>query len=144
MPRALPISVRRLRSRSHLVLASALLLGLQSGCGIFLLAGGAGAGGILYATGELKASEPHPLQAVIDASRTAISELSYDPIDDDRATVDEKSARIVARTASGDDVDIRLHRRNAGRTDVRIRVGVFGDETLSRLILEKIQQLLRG
>lgn len=105
---------------------------------------GAGADAIAYEAGALDATEPSPLPDVVDAARVAIEQLGYDRVDDDRAHVDEQSARIVARTASDDEVDIRLERRSFGRTHVRIRVGDFGDETLSRLILEKIQQALRG
>ncbi len=39
-------------------------------------------------------------------------------------------------------VQIKLKRRAENITEIRIRVGAFGDESLSRLILERIRERL--
>ena len=45
-------------------------------------------------------------------------------------------------TAGGDPVDIQLIARSEEETDLRIRIGVFGNEARSRLVLEQIRQSL--
>ena len=50
--------------------------------------------------------------------------------------------RFRARTAGGEPVDVRLFARGPERTDLRIRIGLLGDETTSRLVLEEIHQSL--
>ena len=111
----------------------------QVGCFALLLAGGAGTGTIAYATGELKAVEARPIWSVRDACAATIAAMGYDLKENEG---DKFRAEIVAATMRGDDVVIRLVSLPRSRTEVKIRVGAFGDETLSRLILEKIQQNL--
>ena len=50
--------------------------------------------------------------------------------------------RWRATTAGGDPVDIRLIAKGDEQTDLRIRIGVFGNEARSRLVLEQIRQAL--
>ena len=47
-----------------------------------------------------------------------------------------------AETAGGEPVDIRLVEKGPDRTELRIRIGVFGNEARSRLVLEQIHQSL--
>jgi hypothetical protein len=48
----------------------------------------------------------------------------------------------VLLLAGGDPVDIRLIAKDDDQTDLRIRIGVFGNEARSRLVLEQIRQAL--
>ena len=68
-----------------------------------------------------------------------LSELGYEAIETER---DAQQIRWRARTAGGDPVDIRLVAKKPEKTELRIRIGVFGDETKSRLVLEQIHQAL--
>lgn len=116
----------------------ALLLGMP-GCGALLLVGGAGTSAIAFATGELRATEDAPLTAVDDACRIAIETLGYKDVE---STRDAKKVRWQATTAGGEPVDIHLTAREPDETGVRIRIGVFGHEGRSRLVLEQIRQSL--
>jgi hypothetical protein len=52
------------------------------------------------------------------------------------------SGSLTAYTADNKKVQIKLKRRAESITEIRIRVGTFGDESLSRLILERIRERL--
>jgi hypothetical protein len=127
--------------RTPIVLLAALLATALagSGCAVFLVGGGAaiGGGSVAYVTGELKATEEAPLAKVWDATDKAMKELEFKPTLQQKDAV---SARIVARTAADKKVEVNLARVTDKLTEVRVRVGTFGDESLSRLILQKIQK----
>jgi hypothetical protein len=120
-------------------LALLALLVPVSGCGALLLVGGAGTSAIAFATGELRATEETPLAALDEACRAAIETLGYRDVESSRS---ENRARWQAMTAGGDPVDIHLVGKKDGRTEVRIRIGVFGNEGRSRMVLEQILQSL--
>ncbi len=113
---------------------------LQSGCGVLLLAGGAGTSAIAFATGELRVTEDVPLETLHEATKTAVETLRY--VDVEATLEEEGRIRWRATTAGGDPVDIRLIARGDEQTDLRIRIGVFGNEARSRLVLEQIRQAL--
>jgi hypothetical protein len=119
-------------------LLTLLLLGTP-GCGALLLVGGAGTSAIAFATGELQVTEEAPLMALDEACQIAVETLGYEDI---QSTRDTDRARWRAVTAGGDPVDIRLSAKEPDRTEVRIRIGVFGSEGRSRLVLEQIRQSL--
>ena len=121
-----------------------LMTGLSSlllftGCGALLLLGGAGTSAIAFATGELHVIENASVGRLDVATGIALETLGYDSIE---ATREPERVRWSARTAGGDPVEIRLRARGRERARIRIRVGVFGDETRSRLVLEQIRQSL--
>jgi Protein of unknown function (DUF3568) len=115
------------------------LLALYPGCGALLLVGGAGTSAIAFATGELRSTEPNPLAEVDAAVATAVDVLGYDEVETER---DADRIRWRARTAAGDPVEIRLRAKGRDSTELGIRIGVFGDEAKSRLVLEQIHQAL--
>jgi hypothetical protein len=115
------------------------LLPLASGCGALLLVGGAGTSVIAFATGELRTTEPTAIAELDAACATAVDVLGYDEVETER---DGERIRWRARTAAGDPVDIHLLTRGPTSTELRIRIGVFGDEAKSRLVLEQIHQAL--
>ena len=118
------------------------LVGLALGtsaCGALLLLGGAGTSAIAFATGELRSTERVSLTRLDAACAAAVDRLGYEAIETER---DAQQIRWRARTAGGDPVDIRLVAKKPEKTELRIRIGVFGDETKSRLVLEQIHQAL--
>ena len=130
-----------LRTRRSLAIAALLTATLlQAGCGVLLLAGGAGTSAIAFATGELRVTEGVPLETLHEATRTAVETLRY--VDVEAILEEEGRIRWTATTAGGDPVDIRLIANGDDRTDLRIRIGVFGNEARSRLVLEQIRQSL--
>jgi hypothetical protein len=127
-------------ARSAIAIAIVCALTAASGgCGALLLVGGAGTSAIAFATGELRSTEEASLADVDAACGLAIDRLGYEDLEVER---EADRARFRARTAGGEPVDIRVLARGPERTDLRIRIGVFGDETTSRLVLEEIHQSL--
>jgi Protein of unknown function (DUF3568) len=126
-------------SRTLASLGLLVLLPLWTGCGALLLVGGAGTSAVAWATGELRSTERTPLARLDVACATAVDALGYGAISTER---EQDRIRWRARTAGGDPVDIRLLAQGQSETEVRIRIGVFGDEAKSRLVLEEIRQAL--
>jgi len=116
-----------------------LAAGLSGGCGALLLVGGAGTSAIAFATGELSSTEEVSLDALDQACAAAVDRLGYEEVE---VTREADRIRFPAGTAGGDPVGLRLFARGPERTELRIRIGVFGDETASRLVLEEIHQSL--
>ena len=116
-------------------------LALMAGSGCLALAAGAaaGIGTYAYVKGELKSTFDSGLDRTWDATQQAIDDLQF--------TVKERSkdalqAREVAREADGTDVKVALESKGEKITEVRVRVGVFGNESQSRLIMDKIKARL--
>lgn len=122
-----------------------MLLGINllfsSGCAAVALVagGGAGAGAVAYVRGELKSTEEAPIDKTWQAVQKAIEELEFLVTSQQK---DAFSANLIVRTAADKKIEINLQRVSEKLTEVRIRVGIFGDESLSRLILERIKKHL--
>lgn len=116
-----------------------MLCAVLSGCGALLLVGGAGTSAIAFATGELQSIEDYPLDELDGACAMALDEMAYSEIE-----VEREAGRIRwrAKTSGGDPVVLQLHAKGSQTTDLRIRIGVFGNESRSRLLLEQIHQAL--
>jgi hypothetical protein len=110
-------------------------LALHTGC-VVVAAGAAGAGAVAYILGDLETTLEGGLDSVHRASGRAISQLEFVKISDRK---DALSANLVARTAQDKKIDIVLTKTADNLTKVQIRVGVFGDEELSRALLDKIK-----
>lgn len=136
----IPFPLARLK-RTAFAMAGAAVLVATSGCVVLAVgaAGAAGAGTVAYLRGELDTTLAGDVAALSGATTRALDELRIAKINEDRTAVD---AAIRGRTGQDRKVDIRLNRATDNLTRVRIRVGVFGDEELSRLLLEKIKAKL--
>lgn len=134
-----PIQSAKMSARRLLI---ALLLGLSAagltGCVAVVAAGAAGTG-VAWYRGRLEANLDQNIEAVFAASQKALNQLEFANISNKKSTVD---AEIVSRTALDKKVEIRLEKVTDRSTKVTIRVGVFGDETLSMSILDKIKAAL--
>ena len=132
-----------LRSRSHRSAVAITLAGLfvlaSGGCGALVPPGTAGTSAIAFVTGELHSIEDVSLSELDGACNAAIERLAYEEIDVSR---EADQVRFRARTAGGEPVDVRLFARGPLRTELTIRIGLLGDETTSRLVLEEIHQSL--
>lgn len=127
-------SVRRLLVALGLGLAAAGL----TGCVAVVAAGAAGTG-VAWYSGRLEANLDHNLDAVFAAAQKSLDQLEFANISNKRSRVD---ARLVSRTALDKKVEITLEKMTDRSTKVIIRVGIFGDETLSMSILDKIKAAL--
>lgn len=116
----------------------ALLLGVSlaglSGC--IVAAAGAGAGAVAYVRGELEANLNTDYNKVVDSARAAIKDLEFAKVSENK---DALKAVIVARTAMDKKVEITITNSSKKLTNIKIRVGLFGDEALSMSILDKIK-----
>ena len=109
------------------------------GCALFLIGAGAaaGAGTVAYLSGELRATEEVGLDRGYQAAVSAMRDLQFHVTKSQKDALD---GEIVARRADDTRIIVRLKKQTDQITEFRIRVGVFGDEALSRLIFEKIKK----
>jgi hypothetical protein len=122
-----------LRRMFAAVLLALSLVGL-SGC--LAVAAGAGAGAYAYVRGDLEANLNHDYNKVVDSARSSIKELEFAKVSENK---DALKAVLVARTALDKKVTITITYSAKKLTNIKIRVGVFGDEQLSLSILDKIR-----
>lgn len=122
------------------LMALLLSAGLSLSAGCFLIAvgaaGAAGAGAVAYVRGELDASVASPYESVVVATDRALQQLQFPK---ESEAKDGLAASIVARTALSKKVAITLNQVADNLTRVRIRVATFGDEQISRTLLDKIK-----
>ncbi len=107
-------------------------------------AAGAGIAAVYYTKGDLEADLDYDLERIETASLSVLENRAYRVTD---KTGDEKSRRIKATIpAAGDeeerDLTIILERKKGDISHIFIRVGIFGDESLSRAILYDIESNL--
>lgn len=133
-----PAISSRHRLLGYLLLAIWLLPQL-SGCGL-LVVGGAAAGTVAYASGDLSATLDADLAKSVKATDAAIKENKIIQVS---RSVDDRTAAYVLQTQQDDKVEIQLTETTARATAITVRVGFFGDEPLSHKILDEIQTRLR-
>ncbi len=94
---------------------------------------------ITFEAGELRSNEEASLADLDLACRKAVETLGYEKI---QKTHEKDQIRWSARTAGGEPVELQLTAKSSRQTELRIRVGVLGNEPQSRLVLEQIHQSL--
>ena len=111
----------------------------SSGCAVVLLGAGgaAGAGTVAYVGGELKSSENVSLDRAWNASQVAIGSMGFTVTSQEK---DGFSGKLIARGAEDRRVTVKLKKQTDEVTQIGIRVGTFGDKTLSRQVLEEIKK----
>lgn len=118
------------------VVAAGAVIGL-SGC--VVAAAAAGAGAVAYVKASLNATLGEDVPTVAQATAQAVTALHFFEISDKR---DALSAEFVLRDAKDDRITIKLTKTGAKLTKVAIRVGMLGNEELSRSILDEIKKNL--
>ena len=112
-----------------------------SGCILGLVVGaGLGVAGMKYINGEGKASFGASLEQTRIATNQALEDLSWTPVDKGH---DALIARIGALTAEGKDIKIEIKGESDKVSMVSIRVGTWGDKTITRMIFTKIEERLK-
>ena len=114
-------------------------LALLFGCAAAVVGGAAGAGAVLYSKGELKSTENAPLEQVLNAAEEAMNSMNFNVVSKDH---DALKGKLLAKRENGDNIDITLEQKPNNLTEMKIRVGAFGNEDQARLIQEKIRQKL--
>ncbi len=109
---------------------------LFTGCAALLVGAAAGAGGVAYVSGELRMTEAVAIETAQRAGERAMSDLKLAVI---KRQQDGLTGVIEGRTSADQKVTIKTKRITAKSTEIRVRVGVLGDETMSRQILSRMQ-----
>ena len=123
------------------VLLVVMLIGsmlLLQGC-LAAAVGVGAAGTIAYARGDLEAIESQSIDEVYEATLIALKELELLPTSKSK---DALVAEIITYDAQDKKVTINLKSMGDGSTKISIRIGVFGSESKSRLIYQKIRDNL--
>lgn len=124
------------------VLLALGMIGL-SGCAGAILLGGlaaggaAGAGAVAYSKGELRATENVSMDQAYNAGQTALKDLELPIIDRSK---DALNAKLLARGSGDKKIVLQLKNKGAQMTEIRVRIGTFGDEALSRRILDAMKK----
>jgi hypothetical protein len=127
------------RTRSAIILFVVFLTALATGCGALRRISGSEPSAITFEAGELRSIEEIPIAELDPACGRAALSLGYEDV---RATREKNRVLWTARTVGGDPVELQLAAKYSKRTELRIRVGVLGNEARSRLLLEQIHQSL--
>jgi hypothetical protein len=117
-------------------------IALTSGCAALVVGtavGAAGVAGYAYVKGELKGTEAASLDKTWAATQAAMKDLEFVVVNQRKDAV---QAELEARTAKSTKVTVDLKSLSDTTTEVRIRVGTFGDKAVSLTILEKIKSKL--
>lgn len=121
------------------IISLACCLILCSGCAALLIGGGAavGAGSVAYVNGELRSVESVSLDAAWKAVENAMKQLELAEVAREK---DALRAKMKARGAGDKKVVVKLKKVLEQSTELRVRVGLFGDKVLSQAILEAVRK----
>ncbi len=89
------------------------------------------------AEGVLRASIGGSMPDVVKATNDTLEDLELVGIDH---TVDKLKGKITARMAVGTKVTINLEAMDFDNTSIKIKVGAFGDRSVSLQILRNLEQ----
>ncbi len=91
------------------------------------------------AEGVLRATLEGTVPDVVNATNATLEDLELTAVEN---TVDKLKGKITARMAVGTKVTIGLEAVGTGSTAVRIKVGTFGDRSISMQIFRNIEKRL--
>ncbi len=127
-------------SRKLCILAILISLAMTS-CAPAAFIGGAalGVGGYKFYDGQLIVIYPATLEKTFDASVSAMENLEYQIYERQRKLT---SGKIVTTGSIKDQIKLSFKSHSTEETEVSIRVGLLGDETISNKIKDKINEYL--
>jgi hypothetical protein len=105
-----------------MIVASAGLTAFQEGSSAFI-------------RGELETADAVPLSLFYQASLDALHDLNFRVVS---SSLGPRGARIQAVETGGRSIRLDLEKKSPSVTKLNIRVGVFGDQAVSRLIQQSI------
>jgi hypothetical protein len=133
---------RPIKPAAYLVLAGLTLF--SGGClaaVVGVTAGGAAAAGYFYYQGRLYRDFTASMPDGLAATRTALAELQFPPPTEEH---DGDRFILITKTTDGSKIDVHLDTKNSpvpvegSMTRISVRVGHFGDEAVSRRILDQV------
>jgi hypothetical protein len=123
------------------------IVGLAMTCGgcLLLAAGagvGAGVGTAQYVRGELSQAYAAPIDNAWEATLAAVSEMKMKPTEKSIDNMDQ-NRWVKGKTEENRDFDIQLGAMSRDVTNIKIRIGTFGDEAYSRKIQDVIGKYIK-
>lgn len=110
----------------------------STSCMFFVAASGVGAG-VVFAAGDIELDIGASPEELIQATETAMKEMDM-PVMSSSSTALEGS--VVSQMADGKKVEVNVRRSTDEVTKLSIRVGRFGDKSVSAAIYSRIQRSL--
>lgn len=101
--------------------------------------GVAQAGTSSFIQGTLQAAFDKPMDKVVEASRRALADLGYEITREDSGT---HYAQMQGSQSDGSSIVLKFRKSSETVTGLSIRVGLWGDNAVSRLILIEIEREL--
>ncbi len=92
------------------------------------------------AEGVLRSTLEGSVPDVVNATNATLEDLELVGIDN---TVDKLKGKITARMAVGTKVTINLEALDFANTSIKIKVGTFGDRSISLQILQNIEKRMK-
>ncbi len=117
-----------------------LCLGVVAGCKSTVTTSEGASAQYSTAEGVLRSSLPGAMPEVVNATNATLTDLELVAID---STVDKLKGKITARMAVGTKVTINLEALDFANTSIKIKVGTFGDRSISLQILQNIEKRLK-
>ena len=128
----------RIRPLLPIVLALPLA---TAGCPVVMLGAGAaaGAGALVWQSGWLRGSIPEPAERVHRAAASALADFKVTVVSH---SLTSQSGAVDATMPDGRRVVVETKPEGAKQTQVRVRVGLWGDQAMSLRIFEQIRKHL--
>ena len=114
-------------------------VGLLAGCKTAVTTPEGTAATYSKAEGVLRSALAGTMPEVVNATNATLEDLELVGVD---STVDRLKGKITARMAVGTKVSINLETVDFDTVSIRIKVGTFGDRSISLQILRNIEQRL--
>ena len=129
----------RLNSRFVMIVVAMSCLCMTLGGCLLLLGGAAGAGTVAYVGGALQESVKATPEQVVSATNQALTSLKYITMSSESAG---QTGKVTGRTGDDKAVTVEAKQEGAGISRVSIRIGTFGDEARSRILMDEIKKKL--
>lgn len=94
-----------------------------------------------FTQGTLQAAFDKPIGKVVEASRSAMTRLGYEITREDTGT---HYAQLQSAQSDGSSIMLKFRKSSESVTGLSIRVGLWGDSAVSRLILLEVEKELAG
>ena len=125
--------------QSMLMLCLSFTVVTSSGCFALLLGGAAGAAGVVYIQGILEKNFDRGLK---DTHTATLKALKAEDIFVKTDELNVANSEIKGEFDDGEKIQINIDALTEKSSKVKIRVGVFGDELKSNMIMSAIEKRL--
>ncbi len=112
---------------------------LISSCAALIVGGVVGVGAVFYEKGQLTSHEGTGYDETLAAVFMAMDQLGYAVEKTEKSVAKEK---VIAVTPDGKKIHITVKYKQIDHTEITIRAGTYGNEELSRKVLDQIKSNL--